>query len=474
MLTRPPMAELWDFGINELGPLLSSRKTSPVEVLGAILRRIEDVEPEIHAFISIAEDKAQQEAKASERRFIEGSPRSPLDGIPIALKDNISTAGLATTAGSKILASYVPKEDATVVERLRSAGAVILGKTNLHEFAGGATTDNPHYGPTRNPWDRTRIPGGSSGGSGAAVAARECFGALGTDAGGSIRIPAALNGVSGIRPTFGRVSNAGVLGHVWSCDAVGPICRSVQDCALILEAIAGPDERDPSTAPVPVPSLSRPPERSLDGCRLGVIKGFTLDRLEPSVEKAIRNCLRTLEALGATVTEVTVPHIDLNETAQFITELSELASYHEDWLRDQPANYGTDVRLLLEGGLKLSATHYVQAQRYRTLLRTEFSRVFDDIDALVGVTTPIVAPPMGMSWMQFNGTQVDVVQFLCRFACVAPMAGLPAMSVPCGLSPEGLPIGLEVTGPRWGEQTVFRVCAAFEMATDWHRGQPVF
>src|SRR5436309_7715872 len=309
---------------------------SPVELTDAMLQRIAHVDKTLNAYITVCGEQAREVALAAEKMIRAGYHLGPLHGIPIAIKDNIYTRGVRTTAGSKILADFVPQEDATVTARLKRAGAVIIGKTNLHEFAWGGTTDNPHYGTCRNPWNPERFPAGSSGGSGAAVAARTCLGALGTDTGGSIRLPSAVNGIVGIRPTIGRVSNHGVIPLAWSMDTVGPMARSVEDCAVMFNVIAGHDPKDEASALEPVADYTADLARGVKGLRIGIVPGYFFHHLQPPVHDAVRRALATLEGLGATAVDVEIAHIHGNISAQLTIEAAEPSTYHQGWLRERP------------------------------------------------------------------------------------------------------------------------------------------
>lgn len=467
------VSELHELTISEASNLIRHRELSPLELTEAVLHRIDAVEDKVNAYITVLHDEARQAAKAAEQMIAAGYYLGPLHGIPIALKDNIYTRGVRTTAGSKILADFVPTEDATVAIRLKQAGAIIIGKTNLHEFAWGGTTDNPHYGATRNPWDLSRFPAGSSGGSGAAVAARECLGALGTDTGGSIRLPSAVNGVTGIRPTMGRVSNYNVVPLAWSMDTVGPMCRTAQDVAIMLQVIAGFDPQDPGTASVPVPDYRSYLGRGVEGIRIGVVPDYFFHHLQPAVEAAVRAAIDELEGQGATVIELSLEHIHGNISAQLTVESCEPSAYHQKWLRERSQDYGDDVRTLLQRGELYLATHYIQAQRYRTLLRNEFMEAFRRVDVFICPTLPFVATPVGaMTVVIEGGREEDMLSAIMQFTGVPSLTGLPAISVPCGFSEERLPIGMQIIGRPFDEGTLLRVADAYQTITAWHKETP--
>lgn len=459
--------------VTEAASRIQRREISPVELVEASLREIERWEPSINAFITVSGDEALQAAKAHEALIQAGSVLGPLHGVPLAIKDNIDTAGIRTTAGSKILADNVPTTDATVVTRLRRAGAVIVGKTNMHEFAWGGTTDNPHYGPTRNPWDPTRFPAGSSGGSGAAVAACEVPAALGTDTGGSIRLPSAVNGCVGIRPTIGRVSNHSVVPLAWSMDTVGPMARTVGDVALLLSVMAGYDPRDPGTSREPVADYLSALQSGVSGLRVGVDSDYFFTHIQDSVRSAVLAAIDVLKSAGASVHERSIANIAGNISAQLTIESAEPSAYHQAWLRERPDDYGPDVRQLLEMGELYTATHYLQAQRYRSLLRAEFLEAFRDVDVFICPTLPFVATPVGDDKVVIeDGQEEDMLSAIMQYTGVPSLTGLPSMSVPCGFSNDGLPIGMQIIGRPFDEATIFRTGHAFQELTEWHERHP--
>ena len=465
--------ELLDFSLAQVAGLIKRRELSPVEVVEATLARVAEVDPILRAYISVFDDQARQVARAAEMLIMAGHDLGPLHGVPIALKDNVATQGQRTTAGSKILADWVPAHDATVASRLRRAGAVFIGKLNMHEFAWGGTSDNPHYGAVRNPWNTDRFPAGSSGGSGAAVAARACYGAIGTDTGGSIRLPAAINGVVGIRPTYGRVSNHGIIPLAWSMDTAGPMARTVEDCALMFGVLAGHDAADPASARVPAHDYLARLNDGVKGLRIGVVPGYFFHHLQPAVHAAVIAALKLLEAAGAEVVEVDIKNIHGNISAQLTIESAEPSTYHQRWLRERPDDYGADVRTLLEVGEMLLATHYLQAQRYRTLLRNEFLEAFDKVDIFLCPTLPFAATPVGaMTVVIENGIEEDMLSAIMQYTGVPSLTGLPALAVPCGFDPDGLPVGMQLIGKPFDEATLFRVGAAYQALTDFHHKAP--
>ena len=459
--------------LTEAVALVERKEVSPVELVDACLERIARTNEVLRAYISVYEEDAREVARAAETMIRAGHQLGPLHGVPIALKDNIALKGLPTTAGSKVLAEWIPAEDATVAGRLKAAGAVIIGKTNMHEFAWGGTSANPHFGFVRNPWDTERFPAGSSGGSGAAVAARTCFGALGTDTGGSIRLPSAVNGITGIRPTIGRVSNHGVIPLAWSMDTVGPMTRTVADCAIMFQAIAGHDPKDEQSAAVPVVDYSADLHRGVEGIRIGVVPGYFFHHLQPPVHEGVKAALDAMAGLGAAVVDVEIEHIHGNISAQLTVESCEPSTYHQRWLRDRPEEYGEDVRLLLELGELHLATHYIQAQRYRSLLRRQFLDALKLVDVFACPTLPFTATPIGATTVVIeDGVEEDMLAAIMQFTGVPSLTGLPSLALPCGFDADGLPIGMQVIGRPFDEATLFRIGAAFQEATDFHKRAP--
>ncbi len=459
----------------EASRLVPQRQVSPVELTEACLLQIERVDTEVNAFITVTAEGALQSARAAGEEIASGRHRGPLHGIPIALKDLFDTAGVRTTAGSKIMASHIPRADANAVARLKAAGAVLLGKLNMHEFAYGATGVNPHYGPCHNPWDRQCITGGSSSGSGAAVAAGECFAALGTDTGGSIRIPAALCGIVGLKPTYGRVSRRGVLPLSWSLDHVGPMARTVEDVALVLQTIAEHDPEDDSSSGEPLPDYRVDLERGVSGLRIGVSREFFFEEWDAEVERAVRGAIAVLSKLGAEVRDVSLPHIEEAPNAVTAIMLPEALAFHKRWMAERPQDYGEDVRYRLELGAAYSAVHYVQAQRFREMIVQKWRRdVFDQVDLLAMPTTPSPAGRIDKSDPSAALTASLQATFsLIRNTNPLNLLGIPAVSLPCGFSERGLPIGLQLAGRWWDEATVLRAAYAYERVTEWHKRLPV-
>jgi aspartyl-tRNA(Asn)/glutamyl-tRNA(Gln) amidotransferase subunit A len=459
--------------ITELAPLIRDGKLSPVELTRQMLARIDRMQPVLNAYITVTADLAFEQAKRAEKEIRAGNYRGPLHGIPYAAKDLFYTKGIRTTVGSKILTDFVPDYDAAVVEKLEAAGAILIGKAGLHEWAYGITSNNPHFGPVRNPWDRERIPGGSSGGSAAALAADLCSFSLGSDTGGSIRIPAAFCGLTGLKPTFGRVSRHGVfpLGH--TLDHAGPFGWTVQDTALVYQAIAGYDARDGSSVSRPLTLPAFPPEARLDGKTVGIPSKFYFDDVDPEIERAAREAVATLQKLGAAVVEVTTPDIEeFNTIAQLIL-LVEAASVHHRRIAERREDFGEDVRSLLEAGRFILATDYLDAQRRRQEFIAGFNLLLKQVDVIVTPTIPITAAKIGQKTVMVAGKEWDVRLATTRLMRALNLAGLPLLALPCGFDGGGMPISLQIIGGLFDEHTVLEVGHAYERATDWHKKRPV-
>jgi aspartyl-tRNA(Asn)/glutamyl-tRNA(Gln) amidotransferase subunit A len=465
------MSDLGYASLAELAAQIRTRALSPVTLLDEVLARIERWGI-LNAFITVTAGVARAQAEEAEREIAGGRYRGPLHGIPVSLKDLIDTKGIRTTCGSRIRSDHVPSEDATVTARLQAAGAVLLGKTALHEFAYGVTTNNPHFGPTRNPWGVDRIPGGSSGGAGAAVAAGLGPASLGTDTGGSIRIPAALCGVVGLKPTYGRVSRHGVFPLSWTLDHVGPLTRTVEDAALVLQAIAGPDPRDPSTLGQSVPDFAAGLGRPLPEIRLGVLADEFHGELAGDVRTQFHAALEVLAGLGARLEEVRFPRPRESMTAQLTITLAEASSAHEHWLHDRAGDYGPETLDRLRQGQFVTATQYLRAQKVRALILQETGELLRRCTALVLPTTPIVAPAIGQTAVTIDGRPGEVRAVLSRLTRLINLVGLPAISVPCGFGEGGLPVGLQIVGSPMDEATVLGIAHAYEQATPWRHGHP--
>ncbi len=478
-----------DATITQLAEALRRGKVSSVELTGHCLARIERLDGGLNAFITVTPECARAQAERADERLAAGDA-TPLTGIPIAHKDIFCTEGVRTSCGSRMLDNFVSPYDATAVSRLREAGAVMLGKTNMDEFAMGSSNETSYYGPVRNPWNRDRVPGGSSGGSAAAVAARLVPGATGTDTGGSIRQPAALCGVTGIKPTYGRVSRWGMVAFASSLDQAGALARTARDAALMLQAMSGPDPRDSTSLPDPVPDYSAELEMPLDRTTIGVVDDFFDDGLDPDNAQRVRDALSVMERLGATLTSIRLENIGLSVPAYYVVAPAEASSnlsrfdgvrfghraegagdLAELYMRTRGEGFGAEVkRRILTGAYVLSAgyfdAYYLQAQKVRQLISEDFARAFAEVDLIAGPTTPTPAFPLGQKLD-------DPVQMYLNdiYTIGAPLAGLPALSMPCGLA-RGLPVGLQLIGPHLGEGRLLNAAHCFQRETDWHTLAP--
>ena len=459
--------------------LLRSRELSAVELTRSCLDRIRAVEPRLHSYITICEEQALAQAHAADQRLAQADPPA-LCGIPLAIKDIYATKGVRTTCASKILENFVPTYDATVIARLRAEGAVFLGKANLDEFAMGSSTENSAFGPTRNPYDLERVAGGSSGGSAAAVAADQCLGSLGTDTGGSIREPAAFCGVVGIKPTYSRVSRFGVIAYASSLDQVGPFAKSVRDAAILLRSLAGGDPADSTCSTRPVPDYERALSGEVKGLRIGVPKEFFVDGMQPEVEEAVRAALKSYEAMGAAIIEVSLPHTEYAIAAYYLIATAEASANLERYdgiryglrvdgdnlldlyRRTRARGFGAEVkRRIMLGTFALSTgyydAYYLKAQKVRTLIKRDFEQTFERCDLIVTPTAPTTAFRLGEKMS-------DPLQMYLSdtFTISVNLAGLPGMALPCGYDRQGMPIGLQLIGPAFGEEVVLRAGDAYE------------
>ena len=468
------MSDLHWASMADLGRLIATKQVSPVEVVRAHLDRIAALDSKLRAFITVCADSALESARAAEADLMAGRVLGRLHGVPWAPKDLYSTRGVRTTGGSKILADSVPSEDATVVARLARAGAILLGKLNMHEFAYGPEGLNAHYGDARNPWsaDTHRITGGSSSGSGAAVAAGLAPGSLGSDTGGSIRIPASLCGITGLKPTYGRVSRAGVLPLAWSMDHVGPMTRSARDCALMLSVIAGYDPADPTTSVLPVPDYGAALTGDVKGLRVGLLRAHFTDAAAADVRAAVEASAKQLEQAGAVVDEVNLTQVMHVATGSAAIVASEALAYHAPWMRSRPQDYQPDVRERLRLGAFVNGAHYVRAQQIRALVAREVDEALARRDVLLAPATPLVAPVLGERETALGDGPSDVRAALLRCARPFNFSGHPACAAPCGFTPGGLPIGLQIVGRPFDEATVLRVVDAYQRMTDWHARRP--
>ncbi len=484
------MTQLYALTAHAAHAMLARKEISARELLDAVYARVDAVEEAVHSYVLLLREAAYAAADAVDARIAAGEAIGPLEGIPLALKDILCTKGVRTTCCSKILEDFIPPYDATVVERLRDAGIVTVGKTNMDEFAMGSSTENSAFGPSRNPWDVTRVPGGSSGGSASAMGADEALIAIGTDTGGSIRQPAAYCGVVGLKPTYGRVSRYGLIAFASSLDQIGPITKDVRDAALVMNAIAGPDPRDSTCLPEPSPDYAALLGRDIKGMRVGVPRelfsqeGVTVD---PGVEKAVREAITLLERLGATVEECSLPNVRFSLPTYYIIAPAEASSnlarydgvefgYRAPGTRDtvrmmtetRDEGFGAEVkRRIMLGTYALSSgfydAFYLKASQVRTLIRRDFEKAFETYDVLVSPTAPSVAFPLGAK-------ADDPIQMYLNDICTIPvnMAGIPALSLPCGYD-QGLPVGLHLMAAHWQEPKLLQVAHAYEQAAGWTR-----
>jgi aspartyl/glutamyl-tRNA(Asn/Gln) amidotransferase, A subunit len=485
------MAELYELTAAQIADTLAKGEASAREVTDAFLARIEAVDPQVKAFLAVTPEQARAQADAVDAKRRAGEPLGPLAGVPVALKDNLCTTGIETTCASQILRGFKPPYDATVVSKLAEAGAVALGKVNLDEFAMGSSTENSGYFPTRNPWDLSRVPGGSSGGSAAAVAACEAPLALGSDTGGSIRQPAALCGIVGLKPTYGRVSRYGLVAFASSLDQIGPMTRTVEDAALLLGAIAGHDPRDSTSVPRDVPDYRAALTGDIKGLRLGVPKEYFAEGISPEVRERVLAAIEVLKGLGAEVDECSLPSTDYGLAAYYIVAPAEassnlarydgvrygfrtdkIGSHVELFERTREEGFGAEVKQrIMVGTYALSAgyydAYYAKAQKVRTLIKREFEQVFARFDAVVAPTTPTTAFALGEK-------SDDPLAMKLSDVCTIPanMAGIPGLSQCCGFDAQGLPVGMQLMGPAFSEETLLRLAHAYEQATDWNTRRP--
>ncbi len=450
-----------ELSIAQAGKLLRSRETTSVALTHACLERMETLEPRLNAFITVTADGALAEAAAADEELARGQDRGPLQGIPIAIKDLCATAGVRTTAGSKVLESWMPDFDATVVTRLKQAGAVSVGKLNLHEFAYGATSNNVFSGAVHNPWALDHHPGGSSGGSGAAVAAGACFAAIGSDTGGSIRIPAALCGVVGLMPTYGLVSRAGVTALSWSLDHIGPLARTVEDAALFLNAIAGHDPADPGSVRREGFEAASLIGRDIKGVRVGVLRS-QFARVEDGVAQAVESAIEALRGLGAEVRDVQIPMLDAGFRVSILQ--AEASAYHAQWLRERPQDYSDQVRTLLLWGLTIPAHEYLNDLRLRRQLTEEVRTAMQSVDLVAMPTCPAVTCPIDKA--------TDGGYLYANLTGPWDHTGQPVISVPCGFGREGLPVGLSLAARPFEEALLCQVAHAYERSAGWADKHP--
>lgn len=475
--------------ISELRRLLDNREVKPQEVLDDVYGRIDAVEDKVKSYITITRDAAYAMAKHAEQSIIDNKA-SLLTGIPVAVKDNMCTKGILTTCASKILHNFISPYESTVTAKLKDQGYILVGKTNLDEFAMGSSTENSGFHTTRNPWDLERVPGGSSGGSAAAVAADECIASLGSDTGGSIRQPASLCGVVGLKPTYGRVSRYGLVAFASSLDQIGPITKNVMDAAIMLNAIAGHDPRDSTSAPIDVPDFAKPLGQDIKGMKIGIPKEFFIEGMDIEVENSVVAAIKKLESIGAVPVEVSLPHTGYSVATYYILATSEassnLARYDgvkygfraegkdllEMYMNTRAQGFGSEVkRRIMLGTYALSAgyydAYYKKAQQVRTLIKQDFDIAFREVDVIVTPTSPTAAFRIG------EKTTDPLQMYLSDiFTISVNLAGVPAISIPCGFTAENLPVGLQIIGRHFDEESVLKLAYAYEQSTEWHLRRP--
>ena len=443
-----------------------------MEVVEAHLARIDALEPMLNSFITLLPDQAMAAARRSEEEIRSGKYRGPLHGIPLGLKDLYYVNGVRNTSGSRVFDDFHPKFDCTIAAKFKEAGAILLGKLNMHQFAYGPTGENPDYGHMHNPWNPELIAGGSSGGSGSAAASGECTLTMGTDTGGSIRIPSSLCALVGLKPTYGRLSRHGLTALSWGLDHPGPMTRTVEDCALVMNAVAGYDPKDPASANLPVPDYTKTLTGDVKGLRVGVPKEYFEVAVDPQVEQAARRAIDVLGELGATVTEVSWPMLHQSGAISTTILMAEAAEYHANLIRTSGVQLSPPVRLRLEAGLFISVADYLQAQRARSLFCCQSRDLLREVDILAGPTEPITAHKIGETKAQVGDRVMGSTPALTQYTRAFNLNGFPAITVPCGFSEDGLPIGLQLAGRPFDEVTVLRAAHAYEQATEWHKRRP--
>ena len=464
--------EICYMSAGDLSKLVQNKEISPVEIIEAHLTRIDATEPVLNSFITLLADEARGAALQAEKDIQAGRYKGPLHGIPVALKDLYNTGGVRTTSGSRIFDNFIPTEDCTVAAKFQQAGAILVGKLNMHPFAYGPTGENLDYGHMHNPWNPDMVTGGSSGGSGSAAAAGQCTITTGSDTGGSIRIPAALCGIVGLKPTYGLVSRHGLTALSWSLDHPGPMTRTVEDAAITMNVIAGHDPKDVASAKVDIPDYTSALTGDITGLRIGIVKEYFETPLDPQVRKAVMDAIGLLESMGAEVKEVSYPMFNQSQAISSTVLMSEATAYHRDLLEKDGHQIYEPVRQRLEAGLFISAAEYLRAQQARTIFDNQGRRLLDDVDLLAGPTEPVTAPRIMASKVMAGEQEVGVVGALTQYTRPYNINGFPAISVPCGFSDENMPIGLQLAGKPFDELTVLRAAHAYEQATDWHTRQP--
>lgn len=439
---------------------------SPLSLVQAHLERIERLDGQLNSFITLLADSALERARNLEQALKAGAKPGPLYGIPLAVKDLYETRGVCTTSGSKFFADYIPEADAAVVQKLEQAGAIMLGKLNMHEIALGVTNVNPHYGDARNPWDVQRVSGGSSGGSAVALAARLCMGSLGSDTGGSIRIPSSLCGVVGLKPTHGRVSLRGVMPLSWNLDHAGPMARHVEDVAILLQVIAGYDPEDPYSVNVPVDDYLLHLRDGIRGWRVALAEDEFFNRVDAEVAHLVRQAAQVFADLGAQIVPAALPGAHAAAQANGMMTISDAAALHAERMSERPHDFGVDVLTRLNMGKDLTLKDYIQCRRTQTIARRQFERFFENYDILLTPTTPVAAPLLQ------GPDAVEQARVLTRFTSLFNLTGLPALSLPCGFTAAGLPVGLQLITSPWAEARLLQAAHAYEQAAGWYCRTP--
>jgi len=481
--------ELFNLSIEELQSMVKSGRAGYADITESVFNRIETVEDNVRSYVTLNKEEAIKQAKEADNNT-GSSGNNALYAMPLAIKDNICTEGVKTTCSSNILNNFIPPYESSVTEKLKAQGYILTGKTNLDEFAMGSSTENSAFGHTRNPWDIERVPGGSSGGSAAAVAADECIAALGSDTGGSIRQPAAFCGVVGLKPTYGRVSRYGLVAFASSLDQIGPITRCVKDSAILLNAIAGHDLSDSTSADVPVPDFTAAIGKDIKGIKIGIPREYFIEGIDKEVEAAVREAIRHLESLGAVPVEISLPHTGYAVATYYILATSEassnLARYDgiryglrvesddliDMYMRTREEGFGAEVkRRIILGTYSLSSgyydAYYKKAQQARTLIKQDFQKAFEEVDAIVTPTTPTPAFKVGEK--RENPLQMYLTDI---FTISVNLAGVPGISVPCGFTSANLPVGLQIIGKHFDEETILKTAFAYEQSTEWHKRKP--
>jgi aspartyl-tRNA(Asn)/glutamyl-tRNA(Gln) amidotransferase subunit A len=464
--------ELCYLSAGELARLVENRDVSPVEIIEAHLARIGQTDGALNSFITLLPEQARAAARRAESEIRAGRYLGPLHGIPVGLKDLFNTGGVRTTSGSRVFDTFVPQRDCTVAARFHQAGAILLGKLNLHPLAYGPTGENPDYGHMHNPWNPDLITGGSSGGSGSATAAGQCTITMGSDTGGSVRIPAALCGIVGLKPTYGLVSRYGLTPLSWSMDHPGPMVRTVEDAALTMNAIAGYDPNDAASARVDLPDYTSALNRGVRGLRIGIPREFFEAPLDPEVAAAVGRAINRLGELGATTTEVSFPMFQHSQAISGTILMAEAAACHRELLAREGNKLYPPVRLRLEAGLFITAVDYLKAQQARSVFNREARQLLGEVDLLAGPAEPVTAPLILAEEVQAGDRSIGTTAALTQYTRPYNITGFPAITVPCGFSQAGLPIGLQLAGRPFDELTVLRAAHAYEQSTDWHRRRP--